>query len=585
MSDSGKHTVNLPKEKEEISWASENQSIATAQTSPENNLNNIKYLINGLELKQAPVSDLVDIDKKASKISVEVSDNALEAYINYIPSLQVLKTLNPAAPAVSAEIKANELSLYTSRLKKEAIYTSLRNHGILYGIIPEKVEEICSLNKPGKYLIAKALLPVDPVDDILELCFEDKNDYTLNLKENASGKIDYKNSHKYTYFKPGELIAKIYKGDEGTMGINVKGMPIPYKERRKLTLLPNGSIHIEETENIIFIRAARSGKPFKTITSDGKLSLRIVNKLVLENVNIKTGNVNFNGDMEVLEDIQEAMKVVVKNNINVKGNVFFSTVFCGNSVRVEKGVISSKIISGTNLDILNEFIPTITRFISDLENLINNMRFLSAAEVRLNKLTNVADVINYLIKTKNSSILPTIQSFVASFKEEKFDLDSNLLYIITKKLKAIATKSSGINHINFIYGLISDLKNLLKIKPNGIVSGDIHVESVLNSEFTASGNIIIKNSCINSNIYAKENISIKGNIRGGEIFAEKKIIAGKVGSDLGIRSTLAVAENGVIVAKTIYPDITVKIGNVIYKFLNEVNKVTITAVDGKINIE
>ena len=94
---------------------------------------------------------------------------------------------------------------------------------------------------------------------------------------------------------------------------------------------------------------------------------------------MKTGNITFVGDVEILGDIKDGMKVNSQNNINVLKNLLSGEVNAGGCVHIEENVIDSKVIAGGE-DIEN------IKALKLLEQLQLNLKELYSAVSRLKRI-------------------------------------------------------------------------------------------------------------------------------------------------------------------------------------------------------
>ena len=66
-----------------------------------------------------------------------------------------------------------------------------------------------------------------------------------------------------------------------------------------------------------------------------------------KDVDIKSGNMDFIGDIKINGNVKEGMKVTSGNSIEINGNMRRGTIIAQGEVRVSGSVISSNITAGT----------------------------------------------------------------------------------------------------------------------------------------------------------------------------------------------------------------------------------------------
>lgn len=62
------------------------------------------------------------------------------------------------------------------------------------------------------------------------------------------------------------------------------------------------------------------------------------------NVDISTGNINFEGDIQIHGNVNEGMCVYGKNNVNISGGVFFGQVVAISDINITGSIVNSTVI-------------------------------------------------------------------------------------------------------------------------------------------------------------------------------------------------------------------------------------------------
>ena len=102
--------------------------------------------------------------------------------------------------------------------------------------------------------------------------------------------------------------------------MSVLGTPIKPKEARRIIIESNKNIQFDEDTDLII--AKKHGTPTKK-ENGYVITFDICEKLKLNEVSLKTGNINFKGDVDVMGSVHEDMKVIATNNIVILGDVSF----------------------------------------------------------------------------------------------------------------------------------------------------------------------------------------------------------------------------------------------------------------------
>ncbi|PQQ66096.1 hypothetical protein B9R14_04495 [Acetivibrio saccincola] len=528
----------------------------------------VKLTVNGVETRHLVMvseKDTIEVEaiheEKEMEIDIEISPDNLKAYMSFKPRRTVKRYLKDSYPMNKLDICVYEEEIYKKSDVNELL-NIIKEQGIVYGIKEDLIREICENNKKGRFLIAEGKAPIDATDDTLEclLTISDKKD----IGENEN--IDYKNLITYISVKPGDKIARLIRGFRGEEGISVLGVPIEPKEARRIIIESNSNIQFDEETNLII--AKKHGTPEKK-ENGNVITYDIREQLKLNEVSLKTGNINFKGDVEVIGSVHEDMEVISTNNITVLGDVNFSRLYSGNEIVVKGNVISSKLISGDTSLALKTPATEVQRIIWEIEDLISNIKNFSQNEFEFYNISTFPNTVFYLLNTKNRKLSTTIYDVIRNLRKGSYDIDDISIYKLVEKCKCFLGNYNEITDLDYIYGVIESIKNTYFIKGERKISGNISLTGALNSEIQSYGNVIISGkTCFNTKIFAGGKVSILGNLRGGRVESEKSVEINNVGTSMGAKTFIRVPDKGFIKMRIVYPDTTIMIGRHSYKFIN-----------------
>jgi uncharacterized protein (DUF342 family) len=94
-------------------------------------------------------------------------------------------------------------------------------------------------------------------------------------------------------------------------------------------------------------------------------------------VDIKTGNIEFDGDIVITGDIREGLKIISGNNLTVYGSAAEAVINSGGNIRIDKNVISCNIKAGEKqINDLKafEYIKTFNEFLSNAVNTYGELK-------------------------------------------------------------------------------------------------------------------------------------------------------------------------------------------------------------------
>lgn len=182
-------------------------------------------------------------------------------------------------------------------------------------------------------LISEGTAPVDGEDARLEFLFKG-SEGSEQLKEDDSGRVDYRSMSAFKGVKEGQLLVKKYPPTEGTVGVNVFGEESRPKAGKDQVLTAGKNVQVSPDGTEFF--AVTSGH----VVMSGK-SIRIDN--ILEHkgaVNYEIGNINFDGTVIIHGSVEEGFVVRATGDVFVEG-IARGFVESGGNIVVEKGILGT----------------------------------------------------------------------------------------------------------------------------------------------------------------------------------------------------------------------------------------------------
>jgi len=232
------------------------------------------------------------------------------------------------------------------------------------GVMPEKTELLKALEDKK---IAKDFINVEEINRIFdEYVFERvvliaegkpkkdganskvkyffKTDIYEHLKEDDTGRVDFKEINLIQQVKKGEVVAELVPPEKGTDGITVMGEIVKAKDGSPVNL-PVG-LNTEISEN---------NSNQLTAAIDGSVTLKR-NKVSVDpvvvidgDIDYSTGNVNYKGTVFVKGDIKAGFTVKSEGDVTVNGVVEDAVIEAEGSVVLKSGFVgrgTGRITSG-----------------------------------------------------------------------------------------------------------------------------------------------------------------------------------------------------------------------------------------------
>lgn len=230
------------------------------------------------------------------------------------------------------------------KIDKETLFLHLFKAGVVYGIDEAAINVLLKGTCQEEYIvIARGTQPEKGKDGHYEFFFR------TNLSKKPvildDGTVDYKNIDWMESVKKNQKIAYYHEAEEGKAGKTVTGKELPSRKGKEIKML--------------------SGKGFELLSDrktyvsakDGKIEyvndkIIITDLLVLDDVTISTGNIQFDGSIHVRGNVGKGVSITATKDITVDGFVEAANLSAQGDIILKKGCNASgqgKISCGKDL--------------------------------------------------------------------------------------------------------------------------------------------------------------------------------------------------------------------------------------------
>ena len=240
--------------------------------------------------------------------SMKVSEDGMTAYARFLPA-----------------------SENGRRMTKDDFLKDLRFRRISYGIDMEILER--HFNGNGVFctdiLIAKGDDPVQGCDARIEYLFD--TDIQVHPKTREDGSVDFFHMTTINHCKKGEVLARIIPEDPGKEGFDIFGRTIKPRNVKKESLKFGRNICLSEDKYSI-----TSEVDGHVSLTDGKVFVSSVYEV--KNVDVSTGNLDFDGSIEIGGDVMENYEVKAGGDVIINGTVEGATIIASGNIIIAKGM-------------------------------------------------------------------------------------------------------------------------------------------------------------------------------------------------------------------------------------------------------
>lgn len=156
------------------------------------------------------------------------------------------------------------------------------------------------------------------------------------------GRADYRNLGLVVVVEPGQVLARRVPPTAGTPGRSVRGEAIPARSGRDVRLRAGTGAAVDGDT----IVATQAGHPHLS----GEVVMVRQEYVLAADVTLSTGNLEFDGDLLILGNVEIGMRVRATGHVRIGGYVEGAVVMGGGAVTIEGGVRhQAQVQAGTDL--------------------------------------------------------------------------------------------------------------------------------------------------------------------------------------------------------------------------------------------
>lgn len=283
-------------------------------------------------LARQKLSDLY-LDEKAFSRLIQLYNNSNAAFILEIGERRDGEfVINVAEDKMTAYLTMTP-AYGGAPVTFDQIRQGIKEKGIVSGLITAaEIEAILKEGQATDYVIAQGLPPVPGVDAQFHSLIPQMQERRPQI--DARGVADFRNLGNLVLVKAGEPLMRRTLPTEGKKGKNILGKIITPKPSQDTPFNSElkGAIFDPEDSNLLV--SSIIGQPL--LIPNGAM---VSPTITVPHVNIATGNLSFDGTINILGDVMEGMKVYALNDIFIGGTVEAAEIEAGGNISIKGGVI------------------------------------------------------------------------------------------------------------------------------------------------------------------------------------------------------------------------------------------------------
>lgn len=552
---------------------------------------NVHIFVNGLALtgSQAVTSeDEIKVEPRSAmpdwQLETRISADKMNAYMRIEVTTGAIFAIADHPPREELLIEADLKEMIKPQPKVEEMIQILKNRGISFGLMPEMLQLAIDSEQTIEYLVAKGEPPVLGVDASIRKVFEEKKQADM---EEGAPLIHY---HEVNSVEPGELIAQVIPPQPGKSGMNVLGEPLLPPAPKNLILAAGKGVEINAEGTKAF--ALIAGRPVvkgHTISVSPTYTLQ-------GDVDAKTGQIVFKGDVTIQGNVLDGMKVEASGKVIIQGYVGNATIIAGGDIIINNNLVGGTVRAGGNAAICQ-------RLITNLALIEQQLKLLAAAAAQMKNHPSVAKnkdmerlgdgiLVKMLLDTKFSQVIAIIKEIAADLELLMSSIESKELESFLKTHQRFSKTISARVPVElrtieliqeFVNRYVLEAKDLHAfLQETAKERAKLSVPYVQNSHLESSGDVIITGKgCYSSNIYAGENVviyGVPGVFRAGEIIAGGNVKVRELGSQAEAITSVQVKKEKQVSADRAYPGVLIKAGARIEKVSSQTVNLSYTGI-------
>ena len=259
------------------------------------------------------ISDQTNLSQKHEGIVIDVSKDRMAVAINFTPP----------------EFGGGFITV-------DKILAELKSAGISFGINEGQIESLMQTKESRGYVksytVAEGKTPIDGVDGEIIYNFNTENEEN-HPKILPDGTVDYKQIDYFISVKAGAIVATRTEPAEGESGTDVYSKPVNQKPGKPAPKFSKGK-NLYISDDGFDLVAQKSGQLIingKTLSVSPVLEIK-------GDVGYETGNINFDGSVNVKGAVVSGFSVNAQGNIEVKGIVEAASLTAVGSINLYGGI-------------------------------------------------------------------------------------------------------------------------------------------------------------------------------------------------------------------------------------------------------
>lgn len=244
---------------------------------------------------------------------ITVSEDKMSALINF---------------SQAKELRTEELA----KMTVPDVMKLLKNHGVKQGIYKERIHDLIEKKQFDiDVTVAEGKTASNGQDGVFKYYFRKDLDRRPRVLEDGS--VDYKNMELFEAVKKDILIAEYRPATMGVFGYDVTGQILAPMRGKELPPLRGTGFTMTEDKKQYY---SLMDGIIELDEEDNRLDIRNL-YMVPGDVDASTGNIDFNGDINIMGNVQSGFSITATGSVVIDGHCEGCQIRAGKDVIIRKG--------------------------------------------------------------------------------------------------------------------------------------------------------------------------------------------------------------------------------------------------------
>lgn len=448
---------------------------------------------------------------------------------------------------------------------------------VVHGRRPGIWSEIMAVRGVGEVVIAVATAPVQTENAKLQ----DFVGMIQVLSEAGNKSIDFFAS-KVQIVDKGAILARKIPGKRGVPGKDVLGKVFAAAVVKDFQFRLKKNVCL--SEDGLDVLAACAGQP---IRMDEKTYM-VENVYVLNNdVDMKTGSIEFPGDVYVNGNVQDGLRIFAGGKLEIKGSVSHAEIRAEKGAKIFQNLLGGKIVVGEKFVVRSELLRSLSELRDQLTVCLRHTAELIKSPGAVNLKPGLC---LKLVMEKQFPELPKVSNSVEKFvlEHQNDDMITEGLIVSVRTTKRFLTGLGPLElqSLPFLQranqALEQFVTNMALEIPEKL---SLVVHYVQGATIECGGSFECQKGVYNSDIRVEGDVTIEGVCRGGKIFAGGKVSIRELGGSEVSSTFVQISPKSRLLVDYCHPNAIIAVGKEIIHIEQACRKLEIYRENGRVQVE